>query len=218
MTGGDDFFARWSNRKRAVAQEEATEKPGPESVNAPENVTDEPEATEESEEEILARFGLPAPESLGPGDDYTGFMQSGVPEFLRRRALRRLWRSNPVLANLDGLNDYDEDFTSPEETMKVLKTAYQVGRGFLRSEKESDEVVQTPLDGETGDEVARAENQVGDADPKDTSEVSVAPTDPDIGPETSETPESLGESEASEAVSRPAATSAPKPKRMRFKS
>jgi hypothetical protein len=39
-------------------------------------------------------------------------MREGVPEALRNRALRKLWLSDPVLANLDGLNDYDEDFVA----------------------------------------------------------------------------------------------------------
>ena len=37
------------------------------------------------------------------GDDFSGFMARNVPDHLRRRALRKLWVSNPVLANLDGL-------------------------------------------------------------------------------------------------------------------
>ena len=72
------------------------------------------------------------PETLKDGDDFSAFMQAGVPQFLQKRALRVLWRSNPVLANLDGLNDYDDDFTSPELTQKVLATGYQVGRGFVK--------------------------------------------------------------------------------------
>ena len=120
----DDYLSRWSRRKRDVAAEEA--------APAPEAPVDEPEPQTEAEEaEILARLNLPVPESLQPGDDFSVFMAKGVPAFLRKRALRILWRSNPVLANLDGLNDYDDDFTSPELTQKVLATAYQVGRGFV---------------------------------------------------------------------------------------
>lgn len=128
--GDEGLFARWSARKRAAARQhdEAREEPAPERVE-----DSPPTATEQGEDEdaILARLGLPKPEALRPGDDVTRFMAKEVPDFLRRRALRTLWRSNPVLANLDGLNDYDEDFTSPEMTKKVLATAYQVGRGIV---------------------------------------------------------------------------------------
>ncbi|MGR3511371.1 MAG: DUF3306 domain-containing protein [Paracoccaceae bacterium] len=129
----DDFLSRWSRRKRAVAEDEAPP------VALPENPVDarEPETPEE-EQALLTRLKLPVPESLQPGDDFSAFMADGVPQFLRKRALRVLWRSNPVLANLDGLNDYDDDFRSPELTQKVLATAYQVGRGIVSKVVESD--------------------------------------------------------------------------------
>ena len=109
----------------------------------------EPE-TEEEETALLEQLGLPRPESLKEGDAFAPFMQAGVPEFLKKRALRVLWRSNPVLANLDGLNDYDDDFNSPELTQKVLATGYQVGRGFVKKVVEAleDDVPEAPEDEE----------------------------------------------------------------------
>lgn len=123
----DDIFARWSRRKRRVAEEERVEIV----KAAPEAPASEPPAEDEDESALLERLGLPVPESLKAGDDFSAFMRAGVPEFLRRRALRVLWKSNPILANLDGLNDYDADFTSPELTKKILATGYRIGRGFL---------------------------------------------------------------------------------------
>lgn len=121
----EEFLSRWSRRKRTVA----ADKPQAEAASEVEAVP-EPETPEE-EEALLAKLNLPKPESLTEGDDFSVFMAKSVPEFLRKRALRTLWKSNPVLANLDGLNDYDEDFTSPELTQKVLATGYKVGRGFV---------------------------------------------------------------------------------------
>ncbi|MEO1536872.1 MAG: DUF3306 domain-containing protein [Pseudomonadota bacterium] len=123
----DDFLSRWSRRKRAVAEEQ--EVPQAE-VAEPATDASEPQS-EVDEQALLAELNLPLPETLKPGDDFSAFMADGVPQFLRKRALRVLWRSNPVLANLDGLNDYDDDFNSPELTQKVLATAYQVGRGIV---------------------------------------------------------------------------------------
>ena len=54
---------------------------------------------------------LPDIESLDEHSDFTVFLKKGVPEALRRQALQRLWRSNPVFANLDGLAEYDEDYS-----------------------------------------------------------------------------------------------------------
>ena len=54
-------------------------------------------------------------------------MKEGVPTELRNRALRKLWRVNPVFGHLDGLNDYDGDFTDAATVVKGLKTLYKVG-------------------------------------------------------------------------------------------
>lgn len=134
MSDDDNLFARWSRRKRRVAEVEQQDMAEP-VVAAPEPKIAEP-ASPEAEAELLQRLQLPVPETLKAGDDFSAFMKAGVPEFLRKRALRVLWRSNPVLANLDGLNDYDDDFTSPELTQKVIATGYKIGRGFLRDEPE----------------------------------------------------------------------------------
>ncbi len=132
MTDDDDLFRRWSRRRRAVAEEESlAAEPAP---AAEAEVPEEPEPeTPEDERLLLERLKLPLPESLKAGDDFSIFMRAGVPEFLRRRALRMLWRSNPLLANLDGLNDYDVDYRAPEMNAKVLATAYRVGQGFLKA-------------------------------------------------------------------------------------
>lgn len=164
MVDEDDVFRRWSKRKRAVAQEEARESPGPdEPYSAP--------VVEDGEDEtaLLQRLNLPVPETMHPGDDFSAFMKAGVPEFLRKRALRTLWRSNPVLANLDGLNDYDDDFTSPEMTQKVLATAYRVGRGFLRPDPPPD----MPHDSDAEDSAERNQS------PEQLSETSDGKAGPD---------------------------------------
>ncbi|MDA7946851.1 MAG: DUF3306 domain-containing protein [Hyphomicrobiaceae bacterium] len=74
-------------------------------------------------------------DSLNYGSDYTQFMKKGVPEAVRRRALRALWQSNPILANIDGLNDYDEDFTDAALVMKTFSSNYKVGSGYLTEEE-----------------------------------------------------------------------------------
>ncbi|MCG6883485.1 MAG: DUF3306 domain-containing protein [Silicimonas sp.] len=151
--GDEDFLSRWSRRKRDPAAEDSEHA----AAAIPVDVAEVPEPASEAEEAaLLKELGLPLPESLRAGDDFSIFMTKGVPQFLRRRALRVLWRTNPVLANLDGLNDYDDDFTSPELTKKVLATAYQVGRGFVSQivEPEAAEVseVREPSEQPPGEE------------------------------------------------------------------
>lgn len=126
MSRGSDF---WSRRKARVEAEEAEEA---RKAEAAEVEAKQKQLEEKTDAEILEEFGLPDPDSLEPGQDIAGFMNKAVPERLRRRAMRQLWRLNPVLANLDGLNDYDGDFTNAATDAPGVKTAYQVGKGLLR--------------------------------------------------------------------------------------
>ncbi len=130
MTARGDF---WARRKAAVQSErEAEEK----AIEARKIAEERAELEEKSDEEILAELGLPDPDTLEPGTDVADFMKAAVPDRLRRRALRRLWRINPVLANVDGLVDYGEDFTDAATVVENLQTAYQVGKGMLRHVEE----------------------------------------------------------------------------------
>ena len=128
MSEEDNLFSRWSRRKRRVAEEEFV--PTPSEKDEAALVEQEPETPEE-EAALLERLNLPLPESLKSGDDFSAFMRAGVPEFLRKRALRVLWKSNPVLANLDGLNDYDDDYLTGSYGNAPIKTGYQVGKGMM---------------------------------------------------------------------------------------
>lgn len=75
---------------------------------------------------------LPDVSSLGPGSDYRPFLDRRVAPALRRLALRRLWRSDPRFASLDGLNDYDEDFGALHRRgAAVLRAAREAGRRIL---------------------------------------------------------------------------------------
>ncbi len=140
MTEARDF---WSRRKAAVQAEADAE------VLAVEEqaiAAQKAELEEKTDAEILAEFNLPDPDQLQAGDDVSGFMVKAVPDRLRRRALRRLWRLNPVLANVDGLVDYGEDYTDAACVIENIQTAYQVGKGMLAhiealaAEAEEDEV------------------------------------------------------------------------------
>lgn len=80
---------------------------------------------------------LPPVESLIYESDFTPYLRSEVPEALREQALRRLWRSNPLLANRDGLNDYDEDFSMVGKLPEIVNTVYEVGRGLMGAAPEA---------------------------------------------------------------------------------
>lgn len=185
----DSVFSRWSRRKRKAA--DAPETPDvPEADVSAEEAPEDADASEvrvpetpEEEAALLEELGLPVPETLVQGDDFKAFMKAGVPEFLRKRALRTLWRSNPVLANLDGLNDYDEDFRSPEMTKKVLATAYQVGRGFVRKEPEADEATDAEAETEAAEPVVAAVEVEAVEDAEGAPEADVRDREPENAPD-----------------------------------
>ncbi|MGR3660274.1 MAG: DUF3306 domain-containing protein [Paracoccaceae bacterium] len=123
MSRPNDF---WSRRKAGVQAEAEAE------VKTLEAEAVETEQAEKTDDELLAELDLPNPDDMQPGDDFTVFMKSAVPDRLRRRALRKLWLTNPVLANVDGLVDYGEDFTDAAMVIENMQTAYQVGKGMTK--------------------------------------------------------------------------------------
>lgn len=129
-----NFLARWSQRKlqKKHEDEDAPAEPVPpaEDESAAEAAAEpaEPEAAERHPAEDIDI------DALTKESDFTVFMQKGVPQEVKRRALRKLWTSDPVLANLDGLNDY-EDMERVYGMGPIGDTAWKLGRGFLTDEE-----------------------------------------------------------------------------------
>lgn len=135
----EPWLSRWSRLKREARAEAAaegrrrggalpkaagTETDAPPAAVPPESSAPPPARTMEHKE--VAVEDLPPIESLGRDSDYTVFLKEGVPEALTRAALQKLWRSDPVFANLDGLNLYDKDYSlaatelvSPDEMRRI---------------------------------------------------------------------------------------------------
>ncbi|UWR24338.1 DUF3306 domain-containing protein [Sulfitobacter sp. S190] len=120
----------WDKRRAAVAAEAEAD-----AQEAHAETLARQEA-EQTDAEILADLKLPDPDTLEAGDDFSVFMSDVVPNRIKTRALRKLWRLNPVLANVDGLVDYGEDFTDAATVVENLQTTYQVGKGMLEHIKE----------------------------------------------------------------------------------
>ena len=94
---------------------------------------DRPEAAPEQQapEPDRAELKLPALESLNEASDFSVFMADGVPDGVRRAALRRLWRLDPVLANLDGMNDYEEALSTIGGASVAVRTTFDVLSGAM---------------------------------------------------------------------------------------
>ncbi|RLJ59919.1 uncharacterized protein DUF3306 [Litoreibacter meonggei] len=123
----------WSKRRAGVAAEAEAEQAA---VDAQALAAEHAALEEKTDAELLAELDLPDPDTLKMGDDFSAFMAKAVPDRIRRRALRTLWRSNPVLANVDMLVDYGEDFTDRATVVENMQTAYQVGKGMLKHVEE----------------------------------------------------------------------------------
>jgi hypothetical protein len=185
MSRSESFLGRWS-RLKGEARRESAEPPqpteaAPDAAGRPQAPSDEPggAATRDARPTELADRGrtepldpdsLPPIESLTYDSDYTVFLRQAVPPEIRKQALQRLWRSDPVLANLDGLLEYGKDYSSIGKTKAIVRTAYRVGRGMLHdhvSEKEpsqpSGETGEPPMPAEHQEE-AIADSGAGDAD------------------------------------------------------
>jgi len=174
------FLSRWSDRK-IQSEVDETKLPSTETVQEKPTLQDEFEG--KSDEEILSILELPDPETLKLGDTVEKFMDGRVPERIRLKALRAFWKTNPVLANIDGLDEYCEDYTDAAMVVENLQTIYQVGKGYA---VQALDALESLADDEaaadaiaTGDSVDQSiENHAGNQlDPPNNDAISFA--DPD---------------------------------------
>ena len=166
VSGDDKFLNRWSRRTT-----EAKEKPV-----RPETPVHEAEAkgavaartedrpndgdTEERKQEAIDLDSLPDIDSMDETSDFSVFMQDGIPDALRNRALRKLWQTDPAFNVVDGLVEYGEDFTDLTAVAESVKTAYKVGKGMVEDEETAD-------------------TEDADADARDTAEAEATKTETD---------------------------------------
>ncbi|KEJ95152.1 Protein of unknown function [Pseudosulfitobacter pseudonitzschiae] len=135
----------WDRRRAAVAAEAEGEA---QAVAAAVQAQEQAELEARDDAELLEELGLPSPDNLVDGAQLRAFLKAQLPQRLKTRALRGFWRSNPVLACLDGLNDYDDDYTLASTAGQTVNTLYQVGKGMvqpiadmLEEEAPQDEVI-----------------------------------------------------------------------------
>lgn len=188
----------WANRRAAVAKEAEAEAAA---LVVEEEARNEAELAERKDEEILAELDLPEPETLESPEAVREFMASAVPQRLKTRALRRLWRLNPVLANLDGLVDYGQDFTDSAMVVENLQTAYQVGKGML---SHIEYLAEKAAEAEAAAEEAEAEDE------DEVIEIEVADLETAEPAPLPETPEPVA------GVAPEAEVYVPRPRRMTF--
>ena len=211
MSEDKGFLSRWSDRKLRPESDD-TDAALPTSEEA-KPVEDEFEG--KSDDEILSILELPEPDTLKLGDTVEKFMDGRVPERIRARALRAFWKTNPLLANIDGLDEYCDDYTDAAMVVENLQTIYQVGKGYAKQALDSLESLandDTSTDKELGPAiVAQVDTRLEDEEPADSEETFAESDTPDQGA-TPQNHLSLLNNEISEEE----VTIAPRPRRMRF--
>ena len=108
---------------------------------------------------------------LGEDDDYSGFMSPGVSEALRAKALRKLFMSSKFNV-VDGLNDYDDDFTSFEALGDIITSdmrhRMEVEAEKARAKAEEEAEREAPAAPAEDAEAAPAAQERADAAVEDT--------------------------------------------------
>lgn len=141
----EGFAGRWARLKaedRRRKQGGAAPVPPPEpraglpAVTAPEQA--HPAAPAPAVDETPEAPALPPVESLTRESDFTPFLKEGVPEDVKLAALRKLWRSDPAWAGPEVLDLHNLDYTLPA-VPDIVRTAYQVGKGFVDAAAEQAE-------------------------------------------------------------------------------
>jgi hypothetical protein len=191
-------FARWSQRKAAARrggalpveqQEEAparvhpddgqpSARERPEAAPAAREIANNPDAAPATAEDVPV---LPPIEELTFQSDFTVFMAKNVPEAIRRAALRKLWVSDPVLANLDGLCDYNEDHHLTFMAITPDQTSYQVGKGYLDEIEEKLAELDGAPSGQGGEDSATGSESSADLDDGSARETAVSKNDAGVG-------------------------------------
>ena len=91
---------------------------------------------------------LPRLDSLNEDSDFRPFLADNIPEFIRNRALKILWRSNPFFGFQDGLDDYAENFRVIDKVINAATDSiYQPGKGYDFPEEDADEGSHIEQDG-----------------------------------------------------------------------
>ncbi len=170
----DGFLSRWAKRKADVREIDEREaalepQPGEDGNSAPASecppaVVDEDARDVPPDDETRQRWveELEAIDidTLTYDNDFTIFMKSWVPGPLRQRALRKLWTTNPALAVLDGLNDYDLDYTDAAMQAGTVVSSYVPGRGYATLEEVAEKLAEAAGPDDEDDDQGASEDDL----------------------------------------------------------
>ena len=180
----EGFLGRWAKRKqqvRELEEREAELQPIVESVEPSVDGEDTSQQLEvrdtppddETRQRWIEELEAIDIDALTYDNDFTIYMKSWVPGPLRQRALRKLWGTNPALAVLDGLNDYDLDYTDKAMQAGTVISSYIPGRGYASLEEVIEKVagLTSEEEGAGEDDMPAFEDEELQADAMDTAKI-----------------------------------------------
>ncbi len=156
----ESLLRRWSRRKLEAGEALAEEAEKPADTDA--GTAAAPAGTEP--EPVLTDADMPPLESLTDESDFSPFMSAGVSDELRNLALRKLFHAS-VFNIRDGLDEYDDDFTTFEKLGDIV-TADMKHQIEMQQQKLREKLAAEgkPAEGETADREADASESF-DGDP-----------------------------------------------------
>jgi hypothetical protein len=113
MSADESFFARWSRRKREVAQP-TPDQTKPETAGARPPLPEKPAATPPEATAPFDPASLPPIASMGANSDLSPFLAPDVPAELAQAALRQAWSADPAIRDFIGLSENAWDFIAPD--------------------------------------------------------------------------------------------------------
>jgi hypothetical protein len=114
----ESALSRWSRRKLEGRQRVEPEA-SPVAPTEPAAAGEILEEKAAEEKPVLTDADMPDIETLTEESDFSCFMSEGVSDELRNLALRKLFRA-PVFNIRDGLDEYDDDFTTFEKLGDIV--------------------------------------------------------------------------------------------------
>ncbi len=145
MSEEEPFLKRWSRRKSEARDSGKPGEPADAAdakVAALDTMSEQGEIRsggeqQEKRELTEADFADVDFDALDAKSDYSRFLQAGVPDSIKHKALRKLWMSDALYTTPDPFQDYLHDYTDAAVAVPpgTLKTAYRIGKGFLTDEE-----------------------------------------------------------------------------------
>ena len=184
-------LSRWSRRKQQSAEATRDEdlalqlaEQNLAEIEIPGAVADQDQQETEAEEPVLTDADMPAIESLTEDSDFGQFMSSGVSDELRNLALRKMYKA-PFFNIRDGLDEYDEDYTSFEKLGDIVTAdmRHQMeieARKKLEAEAKEIAEAGSNADADAEDDKMSADDQQAlsaDAEDKDIEDLNEEPDD-----------------------------------------